>query len=179
MTGSEIATLVASIFSAISAIAAVVTCFLMYRNSRPKIKLQLATNESARGHWHDDKTHFAVLAFGITNSSQQSGVVSDIVIRYNGNDYRCEEVSMNYDTGSVSIKSDTGEPSAVERNMDQFRLKCPIKVDGYSVVSGVVVFPNFPAIDTNNFFATVIYRLAHKKVKRKIRKVKFSYLQVR
>lgn len=172
MSPSEIVSLVAGIFTAVSGVSAAIACFLTYRTTRPKIKLKVGKQNSNRAYTFYKDKGFALLGIDLINSSMVAGMLDELCIIYEGKEYYAEKIGTQYDPYPFEVKSFFSEQ--IEQDTKLLRLKTPITVQGYSIISGYILFPSFPVVQTNTITVNISFRLMNKNFKQKIRRVKLS-----
>ena len=167
--------LISSCGSVLAALASAIAVFFTWRNTRPRITIQLANGQS-RGYFSDGEHNFAFFAFQAKNGSPQAGVISDIVIEYNGETFHAEDTSMEYDLSSIGMTISGGKDGSIPIKTNSVRLKCPISVGGYATVFGAVFFPALPVIG-GDFRAVVRFRYAYRNLRRRRFKIDFPFIR--
>lgn len=167
--------LISSCGSIFAAIASAVGVYFTWRNTRPSISVKIA-DERSRGYFSDGEHNFAFFAFQAKNGSPQAGVISDIVIEYNGETFHAEDTSMEYDLSSIGVTIFGGNDGSVPIDPDTIRLKCPVSVGGYATVFGAVFFPALPVIG-GDFRAVVKFHYAYRNLRRRRFKIDFPFIR--
>lgn len=161
MDTSTIIALIASIGACISGIAAAITCIFTYKTTHPNLKIEISKERCIYTHFENKS--FAFMPITIRNSAMVGGMIDEISIKYNNQEYNAEDIHTNYDISPFKIESSLDYK--VKRNTDQLRLKCPILVNGFSVVDGYIIFPTFPPIQIPTIKVRIKYRLINKNFK--------------
>ena len=172
METSEWVALIASFFTAISGISAAIACILTFRTTRPQIKLRLTEKQTHRVYTHYKDKSFAMLCFDLQNSSTVTGMLGSLCLIYKGEKYYAENFATNYDPSPLEVKSFFD--ANIEQDATALHLTMPIKVPSFSIVSGFILFPAFPALQVDSISVDIQYRLTNQKFNRKIRRVKFA-----
>lgn len=147
MNTANIIAMCAAIFSAISALATCAACILSFLQNRPSLKFKLKENECI--FFSELEKHFAIISFEIENRSAVAGMVSDIYISFSENKYHGEVASSMYEIAPLKVLiSDVLQ--TYQKDFAKSRYKLPIIVNGFSIISGFIVVPNFPVIDENS-----------------------------
>lgn len=161
MDTPTIIALIASIGAGISGIAAAISCIFTYKTTHPNLKIYISKDKSVYTHFGEKS--FALMPITIRNAAMVGGMIDEICIKYNKQEYSAEDIHTNYDISPFKIESTIDYK--VERNANQLRLKCPILVNGFAVVDGFIIFPTFPAIQIPTIKVRIKYRLINKKFK--------------
>lgn len=172
MDTPTIIALIASIGAVISGIAATISCVFTYKTTQPNLKVEIEKDKCV--YMHNDQKSFALMPFEVRNSAMVGGMIDEICILHNGKKYYAEDKYTDFDPYPFEIRNTVDDK--IERDVHQLRLKCPIQVNGFSVVQGFIFFPSFPAVQTANISVTISYRLMNKNRKKKFRKITFSFV---
>ncbi|AWW06106.1 MAG: putative salicylate hydroxylase [Caudoviricetes sp.] len=161
MDTPTIIALIASIGAGISGIAATITCIFTYKTTHPNLKIEISKDQCVYTHYGEKS--FAFMPITIRNTAMVGGMIDAICIKYNNKDYPAEDIHTNFDLSPFRIESPLDYK--VERTTKHLRLKCPILVNGFSVVDGFIIFPTFPAIQIPTIKVRIKYRLINKNFK--------------
>lgn len=153
--------LIACIGACISGIAATVSCIFTYKTTHPNLKLKISKDTCIYTHFGEKS--FALMPIEIRNTAMVGGMVDDICIKYNKKEYPAEDIHTDFNISPFKIESTLDYK--IERNSKQLRLKCPILVNGFSVINGYIIFPTFPAIQIPTIKVSIKYRLINRKFK--------------
>lgn len=175
MSTAEIISLIASICAAVSAIAAVISCFVHYRFTKPKIKVDI--NQQYQKCYYvytetvnEGRVRAAYMPVRIYNSSAVGGTIAGIELVYIKSRYSVETTNSNYQPW-FTIPS----TSPLKQDTDAFRLKVPLVVPAYSAMVGYFLFPDFPIINDKQIFVTIKVKIIEGRLKvRKIKNVRFE-----
>lgn len=172
MSDSEIIMLVSAIFTALAAVAATVTCLLHYFNSKPKIKVTMSKSPNHFFFFDYNQHYYAAFALNITNSTSVCGVVDDVALNYNKVTYSAETHLIDL----TDITKDIYFPYANQKILlSDFRLKCPLKMDGYSIQYGFFIVPDLPLPNNTQAFTTDIsFKIIGKRRTFKFKNITFN-----
>lgn len=147
MSTAEIISLLASVCAAISAIAAVISCFLHYRTTKPKINIEIKQPKEGQvspccyvyAQFDDNKTYcFGYMRVSLYNTSSVGGTIANIRVLYEGKPYNVETIGM-VRPKRLNIKLFCQDP-------ELFRLNVPLVLPPYSAVMGYFILPDFPLV---------------------------------
>lgn len=172
MTNSEIIMFVSAIFTAIAAIAATVTCLLHYINSKPKIKVKKSEYSHHYFFFEHNQHFYAAFAVDITNSTSISGVLDNFTLVYNKVPYAAETHLIDLTSATQKVYFEHANQKILLSN---FRLKCPLTMDGYSIQYGFFVIPDLPLPNnTKTFTADICYNIIGKHKTYKFKNITFT-----
>lgn len=172
MTPSEIIMLISTIFTALAALAAFLSCRLNYCISKPKIKVYKSNDEDHFFYINDDDKYFAIIGMNFENTSGTAGVIDDIQIEYNGVPYHAEINLSNFQLKHDIIM----EIMKTEKlSINKSKLKCPLKVDGYSITYGFLLICGLPKITSPIITANISYRILGRRKSKIIKNVSFPF----
>ena len=174
LSTAEIISLVASICAAVSAIAAVISCFVHYRFTKPKIKVEIQQSRNCYYFYSEvvdeGRVRAAYMPVRIYNSSAVGGTIAGIEFEYIKSRYSVETTNSNYHPW---FKIPSTDP--LKQDQQAFRLKVPLIVPAYSAMVGYFLFPDFPIINDKKIFVTVKVKIIEGRLKvRKIKNVLFE-----
>lgn len=150
----------AAIFAAISALASFAACIITVHQARPQLKYKFKEEECIFAA--ELEKQFALISFEIQNLSAVPGMVSDIFIYYNGNKYHGENSSSMYDVAPLKF-SIIDKLQGYQKDFEKSKYKLPIVINGFSVVSGFILVPNFPSIDVESAMLSIGIHSVDKK----------------
>lgn len=170
--------MISSICAAVSAIAAVVSCIIHFRHSKPKIGVRLKKNFGTLSY--ADAVFEGVgfktlvdLRLSFYNNSSVGGTIADIYIEYENMQYHAETVGSIYDIAPFNLTF--GQRSGIPQDSKSLRLQVPLVVPAYSAIMGYFIFPNFPAIRETETYVTVVFTLIDNKIRyKKFRNVRLD-----
>ena len=169
MSASEIVSLVSTICGAISAIAAVITCFLHYRFTRPKVKIEIEATPDKCYFCHFQKPNeeiesAAFLQVRIYNASAEAGTIGGIELMVNQMSISAETIGSHYEPPKwLTINL---EKSYLKQDPKFYRLRVPRVVPAYSAIVGYFLFPKFPPVSNiDKVSATIKCKIIDRKVK--------------
>lgn len=178
MSVSEIVSLIATICAMISAIAAVISCILHYRFTRPKIKIEIESTPQKCTFCHFQKPtgeieSAAYLQVRIHNTSAVAGTIGGLELIVNKMSISAETIGSNYEPPKwLNVNLEGGY---LKQDSEFYRLKVPRVVPAYSAIVGYFLFPKFPpGSEEGRVSATIEYKLVDKKIKvKQIKNVTF------
>ena len=168
MTPAEIIMLITAIFTALAAVAALVTCYLNYRSLKPNISIEKFDNQADYFYYFDNEMNYycVALLFNFTNSSHVGGSISEISISYNSHTYEADEEKLNYEINTdYTFSTDVN----TQVKFSELRKRCPIIVEPYSNVEGFIIFPGIHDVKDKIMKVTVSFRIIGKKFRVKIK----------
>ncbi len=158
---AELFAAISAACSAISAICACISCILTFKNARPHLKIKFLETGHQSFYFNLDPINYAVLSFQISNTSSIRGMIDDIQIKYDKKIYTAEISSTDFQIPpGLEITVDNQDLLC---DIDKLRKKTPISVDGFSIVSGFIFFPNFPVIRATSHIFIVRFRKSYNK----------------
>lgn len=171
MTTSEIIAVIASICAAISAFAAVFSTVLHYKQSKPKIWINIKQRPGDCCYIYNpisptEIEHFAILSVSFANFSSVNGVVASGYIMYHGIRYDVENMGSLYEPKTIHYLP--GSKSGFAQDANKFRLQMPVCIPPYSAVWGFFYFPKFPSLssdveDLEVYFETIDRKIIKRK----------------
>ena len=174
METSLIVSIVSAVFSSAASIVSVISFFLSTRNSRPRIKVDIKSNDCeymffTRPDGSADK--FGYMVARIQNQSPTGGTLAGVELIYNKKSYTVETVGMMYSQDWYKISLG----SKVPQDSEFFRLKVPLPVAGYAAIMGYFIFPEFPVVPAGDVKVALKLKFAENRLKVKyIKNIVFS-----
>lgn len=158
---TELIAVISAICAALSAIFACISCILAFRNARPHLKVKFLETGHQSFYFNFGSISYAVLSFQISNTSAICGMIDDIQIKYDKKIYSAEVSSTDFQVPfGLEIKVENQDLLC---DIEKLRKKTPISVDGFSIVSGLIFFPNFPVIKAESHIFKVRFRKSYNK----------------
>ena len=156
MTTAEIIGLVSAIAAAVAAIFSAIACFLSYRFTKPRVKVdfEIAPKRSFYVCFQKltgEIVRTACLIARIYNSSAVGGTVARISFCHKGKTYHAEPIGSNLDLDWLTFS----ESKPLKQDFKSFRTKLPFPVPAFSATMAVFFFEDFPVTSELAFPATV------------------------
>lgn len=144
-------TLIFAGITALSTIAAFISCFIMYKTTRPKVSLTVNDKNDispqsifSSFELKGEKVSLAKICINVKNLSPVVGTITDIFIEYKNQKYYTSSIYTNIDINpKLTIKIQKSKDNFINELME---LRDPISLTPYFSLDGFLTIPNFAFI---------------------------------
>lgn len=143
-------------FSAVSAIAALFTCYFAYKSMNPNIKLKLHKTQPVFSK--DVENHyFAVILVELNNKSAVPGSIYEVKLQIKKDVYEAET---EYETSIIKTKILMNTSAKAQINTNKIKLYNMMTIPGNQVLTGFFTFPGLKQTEMQRIKAKLKYKLS-------------------